>query len=459
MSGYSSSSGSSQKSFLKRVLRSDQSNVARQSNVNQRHPVFTVSNDKQVTSERTPKPQETIMSPAVRQLNKDGFVVYNVPERQDVYISIKPDTAFFDEDEPEMVRMESGSFVSNGEKRSTPEIMPKRVEPISGRPVNYTQASDIFVNAGRRETFDEIDFNEIIIKSNDNFDEELEAAPLFDPTGGNSAPFREINMVSSKFREQTVVPTSTAAPVEEYRQDTFVEYYEEPAYEVKVVDNAPVERFVEVPMSAPIVESYEEVAPLEHQIEISEKPRSYVEIANYAPRKAYVEINDTPEGLYVEGYENNNSASIDMESDEELFDFTQVGGVGEVALTSEVETPNVVFMDTMIPEAEEAVSQEEVSEMPEEIPGTIASDVVFEIDDPVADILKLTVPQLYWTEEILEDVDDVEFSVPDDGLESYDEVFRYMEPAAPVEVSSSVSFGFNNSPMDMMRGPSVNFRF
>jgi len=458
MSGYSSNSGSSQKSFLKRMLRSDQSNVARQSNINQRHPAFTVSNDKQVTSERVPKPQETVMSPAVRQLNKDGFVVYNVPERQDVYISIKPDTAFFDEDEPEMVKMESGSFVGSGEKRSTPEIMPKRVEPISGRLVNYTQASDIFVNAGRKEVLEEIDFNEIIIKSNDNFDEELEAAPLFDPTGGNTAPFREINMVSAEFREETVVPTSTAAPAEEYREDTFVEYYEEPTYEVKVVNDAPVERFIEVPMIAPIVESYEEIAPLEHQVEISEKPRSYVEIANYLPQKAYIEINDTPEGLYVEGHENNNSASMEMESDEESFDFTKVGGEAEVALTSEAETRDIVFMDMMIPAAEE-VLQEEVSEIPEEVPGTVASDVVFEIDDPVADILKLTVPQLYWTEEILEDSDDVEFSIPDDGLESYDEVFRHMEPAAPVEVSSSVSFGFNNPTMDIMRGPSVNFRF
>jgi hypothetical protein len=440
------------------MLRSDQSNVARQSNINQRHPAFSVSNDKQVTSERTPKAQETIMSPAVRQLNRDGFVVYNVPERQDVYISIKPDTAFFDEDEPEMVKMESGSFVGSGEKRSTPEIMPKRVEPISGRPVNYTQASDIFVNAGRREALDEIDFNEIIIKSNDNFEEELEAAPLFDPTGGNSAPFREVNMISSEFREQTVVPTSTA-PVEEYRQDTFVEYYEEPAYEVKVVSDAPVEHYVEVPMSAPIVESYVEVAPLEHQTVMSENPKPFVEIASYAPQRAYIEVDDTPEGLYVEGHENNNSASMEMESDEELFDFTKVGGEGEVALTSEAETRDIVFMDTMIPEAEEAVLQEEVLEIPEEIPGTVASNEVFEIDDPVADILKLTVPQLYWTEEIMADADDVELSFPDDGLESYDEVFRYMEPAAPVEVSSSVSFGFNNPTMDIMRGPSVNFRF
>ena len=458
MSGYSSNSGSSQKSFLKRVLRSDQSNVAKQSNINQRHPAFSVSSEKQVTSESAPKSQETIMSPAVRQLNRDGFVVYNVPERQDVYISIKPDAAFFDEDEPEMVRMESGSFVSSGEKRTTPEIMPKRVEPISGRPVNYTQASDIFVNAGRRETFDEIDFNEIIIKSNDNFDEELEAAPLFDPAEGNSAPFREINMVSPEFREQTVVPTSTAAPVEEYRQDTFVEYYEEPEYEVKNMNDAPVERYAEVQMSIPVVESYREVAPMERQMEISERPKTYVEIANYAPQKAYVEVDSTPEGLYVEGHEDNNSASMEMESDEELFDFTHMGGEREVAFTSEAMTRETVFMDTMIPAAEE-VSQEEVFEIPEEIPGTMASNEIFEIDDPVADILKLTVPQLYWTEEILADSDDAEFSFPDDGLESYDEVFRYMEPAAPVEVSSSVSFGFNNPPMDMLRGPSVNFRF
>jgi hypothetical protein len=100
MGGYSSNndSVSSQRSFLKRMLRQESSRPVMQAEVKQRHPGFTVSNETAVTPGRMAKPQEMIVrSEAVKQLNREGYYVYNTPEKQDVYITIQPDKAFFDD--------------------------------------------------------------------------------------------------------------------------------------------------------------------------------------------------------------------------------------------------------------------------------------------------------------------------------------------------------------------------
>ncbi|MDR2846699.1 MAG: hypothetical protein LBV63_05405, partial [Candidatus Methanoplasma sp.] len=56
---------------------------------------------------------------------------------------------------------------------------------------------------------------------------------------------------------------------------------------------------------------------------------------------------------------------------------------------------------------------------------TVADFVATEIEDPVADILKLTIPELVRADEILTDTTGREAVFPDDGLESYDDKFVF----------------------------------
>ncbi|MDR0309628.1 MAG: hypothetical protein LBH88_02580, partial [Candidatus Methanoplasma sp.] len=133
-SGYNS--GSPPKGFFKRMLGQDQRDV-KQHKVKQRHPGFTASNEAAVTPGRMAKPQEVVISPAIRQINREGYVVFNTPEKQDVYIAIQPETAFFDDEEPEMIKMAGGSFVGGSKHTSSVEI-PMRTEPES-EPMVFTQ--------------------------------------------------------------------------------------------------------------------------------------------------------------------------------------------------------------------------------------------------------------------------------------------------------------------------------
>ena len=231
----SNKNGSLQKGFFKRMLSSEQSKSAKQAevkqmDVKQRHPAFTVSNNTVVTPGRTVKPQEVIISPAVRQLNREGYVVYNSPEKQDVYVTIQPESAFFDDEEPKMVRMAGGSFVSAG-KRAGHVDVPIRSE-AEPEPVIYTQPADIFSNACRRDKFEEIDFNEVIIKKNDSFEAEIKDAPaLFKPN--YQEVYEPVVEESFKAVVKEAVVTSSAGAVAKEPAMSFAGYREEPEYELQ----------------------------------------------------------------------------------------------------------------------------------------------------------------------------------------------------------------------------------
>ena len=231
----SNKNGSLQKGFFKRMLSSEQSKSAKQAevkqmDVKQRHPAFTVSNNTVVTPGRTVKPQEVIISPAVRQLNREGYVVYNSPEKQDVYVTIQPESAFFDDEEPKMVRMAGGSFVSAG-KRAGHVDVPIRSE-AEPEPVIYTQPADIFSNACRRDKFEEIDFNEVIIKKNDSFEAEIKDAPaLFKPN--YQEVYEPVVEESFKAVVKEAVVTSSAGAIAKEPAMSFAGYREEPEYELQ----------------------------------------------------------------------------------------------------------------------------------------------------------------------------------------------------------------------------------
>ncbi|MDR3283406.1 MAG: hypothetical protein LBS92_07375 [Candidatus Methanoplasma sp.] len=157
----SRNSGGFGKGLLKRTLGVNQSNNV-VTGVKQRHPVFSVSDgDNFSPPGRTAKPAEVMAVQASKQINKDGFVVYNVNENDDVYITIESETAYFEEDEPAIMKMVSGQFFA-GKKSARAETEVARVPEADF--VEYSQASDLFKNAQRKKPREEVDFNEVIIK-------------------------------------------------------------------------------------------------------------------------------------------------------------------------------------------------------------------------------------------------------------------------------------------------------
>jgi len=512
MSDYSSDSGSSQKGFLKRMLKSDQSNKAKQSNVGQRHPVFSTINNALNPQDNVSKSHETVMSSATKKLNKDGFEVYNVSEKQEVYVTIQPDNAFFEEDEPQMIRMEPGNFVSNGHKESASDALPKFASVKGG--MKYEQPADLFQNALRRDDYDDIDFTEIIIKSNDNYEKEIAEVPLFDPSGGEDFRFEEVNMTSQKMEESAVVSTSTAKPIANMEVRSFVEYYEEPTYKVEIEEpEAKIPSYIEMNIAPQptyreepkVVEVFNEPEvfespvvpevkvteiheiPVEPEVKVTEvlespvvpevkvtevheakepareiKTASFVEKYEEPIEEEVVDVVGAPAGLHVEGNEPTNEACIDADEKEDLSAFVQTGFSEAVALTSEA-APKVIEWNpgTFIQDVQ-ALPQPEVLLIPEVVSEDTAASLqqFIEIEDPVGDLLKLTVPELFIGEAVIEDLmEDAEIIFPDDGLESYDAKFAVLQSISePITAGPSVSFGFDGFDEDM-HGPSLNFRF
>ncbi|MDR2846565.1 MAG: hypothetical protein LBV63_04715, partial [Candidatus Methanoplasma sp.] len=212
-------------------------NSAQQSKMKQRHPGFSVSGGADFNPPgRTAKPIETITSPAFKQLSREGFMVYNVKEKADVYIAIQPDSAYFEEDEPKFIKMEPGSFVSGQKVQQVAEVE-TRPEPVEIK-VAHTQSADIFSNARRRLSFEEIDFNEVIIKSNDNFDEELNAHPLFNPGKGSEELFSSETVPFVK--EEVPLAMTSSGATAPAPKEAVIAYSEVNNYSVEVVPAKPV---------------------------------------------------------------------------------------------------------------------------------------------------------------------------------------------------------------------------
>lgn len=569
MSGNSRDSGSLQKGFFKRMLGQDQSNAAKQSNVKQRHPSFTVSKDAAVTPGRSAKPQETIVSPGVKKLNKDGYVVYNTPEKEDVYISIHPETAFFEDDEPEMVRMAGGSFVGAKKSGSSVEI-PIKAE-YTPEPIVYSQPADLFANAYRKDEFDEIDFNEIIIKKNDSFDEEIENAPLFAPQTEvfpqfveRSVPVMESQMamtssakevevadphvtymgyrevsdyVEEVVEEEVFIETPSEPIVEEvpivedivtFRGATFSEVpitdaTEEPVEEMFVEEDTIVEMVMEEEITEQSAEVFEmtlvadddleEIIMVEDaqvEMEIPEETMFVEEIAErntftevpildataedepileMAVKETHndvedfvtptmdtfempeeVQVTEAPIGLYVERHEPIDAASMDGDATA-LSSFMEDSLEAETAVTAEAAPIQENLIGKMVDENDYLclpAPREPIPEMTQEeivVESTsetiVEQPLVHEVKDLVADIMKLTIPGLHMSEDMIAELsEDWELSIPDDDLESYDEKFVIREVAKPaVTETCGVSFNFEGKESAYNQNPTVNFRF
>ncbi|MDR1954846.1 MAG: hypothetical protein LBP82_02705 [Candidatus Methanoplasma sp.] len=427
----------------------DQSKSAKGSEVKQRHPGFTVSNGTTVTPGRMVKPQEVIISQAVKQLNKDGYVVFNTREKQDVYVTVQPESAFFDDEEPAMVRMAGGSFV--GAKHPSSVEVPIKAEP-GPKPVTYAEPADIFSNASRRAEFEEIDFNEIIIKKNETFEEEIVQTPtLFKPT------YVEINK-----------------PVLE---ETFV-MKAQPAAAVTSTGTSKAE----VPKA--IFSGFKEVV----EYEVEEVPFKRTPVT------------DVPAGLYVDGHRPIDVAEADAEETDGCSSFEETSMNAEMAVTSDVtqavchylplpeeteavpaeflqveeETETILEESVQVEEETETILEESVhvEEETETVPaefapipeeGSITVSGVpptVNIADEVADVMKLTIPELHMSEDLLSELaEDLETAFPEDGLESYDCIFRLVNvPAGGEDAPCTVSCGSEETELVIDIDPSVNLR-
>lgn len=470
------------------MLGQDQSRSAKQSNVKQRHPGFTVSNDAAVTPGRSAKPQETIMSQGVKKLNKDGYAVYNTPEKQDVYITIQPDSAFFDEDEPQMVRMAGGSFV--GAKKNIVSIdVPLRSEP-EVEPIIYDQPADLFSNASRREEFEEIDFNEIIIKKNESFDEELEKAPVFasfverfpEPVFVESMPTMmpiveesQLVMTSTDVEQAVEMPMTSMGydGVQEYEiENASADVEEEDILIVEEItyEEAPVPEEIMIRgasfRESPVMEEMT-LLDVEEDVEISETAEpEEMDIIEKIEIMAEAPVMDAPVGLYIESNEPMDAAEMGVDETNVLSSFMEVSMDAEVAMTSEA-APAHEYPIGMMVEENNYLCLPAPREEPEEIMFETESETIadqpqtYEVLDPVADIMKLTVPGLHMSDDLIAELaGDWELSIPDDGLESYDEKFTIMDVQEPeVTETCSVSFRFEGSESAYNQNPTVNFRF
>ncbi|MCL2032898.1 MAG: hypothetical protein FWG96_06510 [Methanomassiliicoccaceae archaeon] len=509
---YSSSnnSGSPQKGFFKRMLSQDQGKGAKQSEVKQRHPGFVVSTDSTVTPGRMSKPQEVVISPAVKQLSKEGYVVFNTPEKQDVYITIQPESAFFEDEEPKMVKMAGGSFV--GAKQGSSAEVPLKTEPES-EPVKYVQPADIFSNAARRDEYEEIDFNEIIIKKNDSFEEEIEETPvLFKPSFEEvyEPMFEETFKIS---REPEIAKTSTDAAKVEAPKISFTGYKEVPEYTVEeapfrgmFVETPPVTdvpaglyvdghravnraeagagvkkehpMFIEAPMEADVAVTSAATLPMIEQVMVLQE--SPLEYFGYLPT---LEKTDEADEIAVEDTvettaEDTIEITVEDVSEIAVEDTVEatVEDVVEITVEDAVEATVEGAVEAIVEDAVEATVEDAVEAIVEDtaeitvedaVEATVGDSVEIAVEDAVeitveetsetiadipktvdvvdlvADIMKLTIPGLHMSDEMLSELaQDTEATIPDDGLESYDCKFEPLRmPVKEESVSCAVYYG------------------
>jgi len=420
----SNNSVSPQKGFFKRMLSQDQGRGVKQTEVKQRHPGFVVSNDTAVTPGRVSKPQEVVISPAVRQLSKDGYEVFNTPEKQDIYITIQPESAFFEGEEPRMVRMAGGSFV--GARQAASFEAPVRAAP-EPEPMDYAQPSDIFANASRREVYDEIDFNEIIIKKNESFEDEIEQEPLFfSPSYKESYdPVFEEQVVTRREPEAAKTSTGAAgAAGADGAEAPFIGYREAPGYDIEEV---------------PIMDICSGLEP----------------------------VTDVPAGLYVDGHRavSRAAAGIEAAGHPAFVEAPMEAETAETSGAAATEPVQAAFQPEALAEyfgylqAQEGEAQAPVAPTGEASETIADVPVTVDVADPVADIMKLTVPGLLMSDDLISELSmGADKAIPEDGLESYDCIFDPIRAPMSAKAAVAAPSGAEAREPRAASYPSVNFR-
>lgn len=216
-------SGSFARSLFKRAAR--QEPAQRSVETDARH---SISNDsapaREAMLEQRTKTTENIVSAGVRNLNKEGFVIYNLPEADEIFVSNPSEAAFMDEDEPYLIRASTEEF--HEEHVTAPALNVVRPQ---AKEVVISQPADIFANALAKEDLGDIDYTEVIVKKSTGVRE----IPMFD--AGYTAKKEEVESVAFDGKPVGVAMTcSEAAPMPAFRET--IEFKEETPAEVETIE-------------------------------------------------------------------------------------------------------------------------------------------------------------------------------------------------------------------------------
>lgn len=96
-------------------------------------------------------------------LNREGYMVHNIPEGNEIFVSNPGDAAFFDDDEPSLIRISSEEFDLHSEEAAVVcTTEERRPEP--------DRLESMFLNAMSKPEYGEINYDEIIIRSDSSDD-------------------------------------------------------------------------------------------------------------------------------------------------------------------------------------------------------------------------------------------------------------------------------------------------
>ncbi len=360
-------SGSFARGIFKRAQKQEPAQRSVEPDAKQGFTIDSAPSREPVQENRT-KTTENVSSAGVRNLNKEGFIIYNLPEANEIFVSSPSESAFMDEDEPYLIRASTEEFPEAVESMPVLNV----VRP-QAREVVVSQPSDIFANALAKEDLGDIDYTEVIVKKSTGVREEI----LYD------AGYTAENVSEAK-SANVAMTCADAAPITAFRE----------------------------PVAFKEIVEFKEEAPA--KVEVVEVEGLYTE--NRAP------INVARAGLRVRT----------------AFEGTVIRARA-VTESAAVKAPMMSLPATFAAPVKVQETTKTVSE-------------VFHVSDPVADILRFTVPELNEDEKTLAEMPlDRGSHIPEDGLESYDAKFKIRRPALAMEFAAPAKL--------RTLGTSLNFTF
>ncbi len=319
-------SGSFAKGILKKVMGAPRASVSN-----------ATSRTETPTSEAAcgirEAPVTNVACPGVSRLNREGFLIYNLPEENEIFVSGSDESSFFDEGEP---------MASPGVE------VDESVSQIIEEEVCFKQAADMFSNAMRRKEVGEVDFDEVIVKSYST------PAPLMVIEGELKI---QDNAVSDIPISKPMFAMTGSVGVEESRADVIVFKDEE----VSEIVEGSSDAGVPMDVKGIRVEGTSNISPVESE-EVSEDMSSYSVPLSVEP-VATSKVMEEP------------MVSVIPESDEPVVEEVQIDSLDESVPTVEVHEVKDVVGDILKMTLPELVDAElMMSDLPEDRESYIPDD-------------------------------------------------------------------------------------
>ncbi|MDR0523113.1 MAG: hypothetical protein LBG62_01625 [Candidatus Methanoplasma sp.] len=391
----------------------------KESFVRQRHPAFGAG----------PQAERGVeSSPAVRRLNREGYATYNVNEKDEVYVYVEPDSAYFDDDAPAPVKAEPGAFVGG---HSSPAPVARAPPAEAAGAALDGEPAVRFSNALPRPRFEEIDFSEIKVKKSAPARAEgIRGQMDVSGQGGRAAFTEEVRIVDEaegfgeilgvnrgaiNSRNEPAMTSSSAAPAPPRAAPAF-EYTGGAGYDVVEIGGekppAPAKRKAQ--SYSDLIEEIKRISgkmPSRAQARAAERDAAPAlvkrDLPPFAPRRPAPEQAPAP------------AEEPALSGGEPKIEIHPLAGGApmEAAPTSSEAVapaaPLITEPETIaVPEApvspRPASFREAAPEAPPADPVPSAAETVtgldapIEVSDPVGEILKLTMPELRIAEEMLE---------------------------------------------------------